>query len=367
MAEAIGEATSLAERKRLAGQRLVIGLAGPVVDEELREIVALVRPAGFVLFARNVVDPAQVRDLNRELAALLPRDAPAVLAIDQEGGRVQRVRATRWPAMRVVGRGGAEAIGDVGRRMARELRAMGFNLNFAPVADVDSNPDNPIIGDRSFGRRPARVAQAVAAFTTAHQAAGVSACAKHFPGHGDTSVDSHLALPTVDRTERSLRETELPPFRAAIEAGVGSVMSAHVVFPAWDADRPATLSSKVIPRLLRGELGYDGLLFSDDMEMGAVRDRWPVDEQVAGATDAGVDLLLACEAPALQIALFEALVRHQEARPGDRRAGRSLARLTQWRQRFAAPDLAPVPLHEVGGVENQELALALADRHGRTS
>jgi beta-N-acetylhexosaminidase len=187
---AVGEMTSLADRKRRAGQRLVIGFAGPAVDDDLRRVARTIRPAGFILFGRNLVEPAQALELNRELASLCDPSVPALLSVDQEGGRVQRVRApaTVWPPMRDVGRAEDLALtAQVSRAMALELRAMGFNLNFAPVCDVDSNPDNPVIGDRSFGRSPQDVAQQVVAFLTAHQDAGVIACAKHFPGHGDTA------------------------------------------------------------------------------------------------------------------------------------------------------------------------------------
>jgi len=303
-----------------------------------------IQPAGFILFARNVEEPAQVLELNRELASLVDPRYPALLSVDQEGGRVQRVRApaTVWPPMRDLGRAErVELTARVSAAMAIELRAMGFNLNFAPDADVDSNPDNPVIGDRSFGRDPEQVAAHVAAFLTAHQDAGVIACAKHFPGHGDTHLDSHLALPTVELDRPALSARELVPFRAALAAGVGAVMTAHIVFPAWDEDVPATLSPRVIGGVLRGELGYDGVVISDDLEMKAVHGRWPIAEASDRMTKAGVDILLCCKDPGLQLEAFEALVRQQEDDPASERAHReSLRRLTALRERFflgAAP------------------------------
>lgn len=356
--DAVGEATSLAERKRHAGQRLLIGFAGPAVDDELRAIVREIRPAGFVLFARNVEDPAQVRELNRELASLVDPHHPALLAVDQEGGRVQRVRApaTVWPPMRAVGRADTETAA-VSAAMATELRAMGFNVNFAPVADVDSNPKNPVIGDRSFGREPRAVARHVAAFVEAHQKAGVVAVAKHFPGHGDTTVDSHLDLPRVEKEEPELREVELPPFRAAIEAGVGAIMTAHVVFPAFDEDLPATMSERVVQRLLRDELAFDGVIFSDDLEMKAVMGRYALDQQIDRMTAATVDVLLCCKAPELQLAAYEALVRRQEEDAWFGRACKTAAdRVHAMRVRFlkGAP---PAPALDVVGCErHRELA-----------
>jgi beta-N-acetylhexosaminidase len=367
---AVGEQTTLAERKRRAGQRLLIGLHGYAVSADLRRLVAELRPAGFVLFARNVAEPAQVRELNRELASLVDPAAPALLAVDQEGGRVQRVRepATRWPPMRAVGRA-HDHTAAVATALGRELHAMGFNLNFAPVADVDSNPENPIIGDRAFDSDPDRVAAHVAAFVRAQQEAGVIACAKHFPGHGDTRTDSHLELPVVERPEPELRRVELPPFRAAVEAGVGTVMTAHVVFEAIDPGVPATLSSVIVPRWLRGELGFEGVVFSDDLEMKAVRGRYDADEQVLRATEASVDVLLCCDRVDVQVEVFEALVRAQEARPDqDRLARDAVNRVRALRERFLlgrppAPDLSIVGcdahrdlVHRVLADENRALA-----------
>lgn len=362
--DAVGEATSLADRKRRAGQRLLIGLKGPAVDDDLRALVREIRPAGFVLFKRNVVEPAQVLELNRELASLVDPGYPALRAVDQEGGRVQRVRdpATVWPPMKVVGRAEVHTA-EVSRALAAELRAMGFDLNFAPVADVDSNPANPIIGDRSFGERPEQVARHVRAFVEAHQEEGVIACAKHFPGHGDTALDSHLALPKVEREEPDLRATELPPFRAAIAAGVGTVMTSHVIYPAWDEDWPATLSPRIAPRLLREELGFQGVLFSDDMEMKAVHGRWTIEEQVEQAGRATVDVLLACEDPQLQHALFLELVRAQERDPAQERiATDALARVTALRERFLIGRKPAPPLAVVGEPRHRALADTVRSR-----
>ena len=363
---AIGEQTSLAERKRRAGQRLFIGLFGHAVSDDLRRVAAEMRPAGFVLFARNVVEPGQVADLNRALGDLADPHAPAIIAVDQEGGRVARVRApaTVFPPMRAVGRAGDPALTEqVARVMARELRAMGFHLDFAPVADVDSNPDNPIIGDRSFGPSPDEVGRHVAAFVRGMQAEHVVACAKHFPGHGDTQLDSHKDLPVVDRPIEALRRTELPPFRAAVDAGVGTVMTSHVMFPAWDAEWPATLSPKILPPLLRQELGFGGVVFSDDMDMKAVADRWPHDVLVRQGTEAGVDVFLGCNEPERQVAMFEALVRLQEqSRAHEKAFVDSVARVAALRERFFAK-VPPAPsLFEVGCDAHRAVAERVMER-----
>lgn len=358
-----GDSTSLAHYRRLAGQRLMIGFHGPAVDQDLDRLVREIRPGGYVLFARNVVEPGQVRGLNRDLLALHGPPAPPLRAVDQEGGRVQRIRepfATHWPPARVVGRADAHTA-DVAVALARELRAMDFDLDFAPVADVDSNPKNPVIGDRSFGERSVDVARHVAAFVTAMQGEGLLACAKHFPGHGDAAVDSHLALPVVEREEAELWEVELPPFRAAARAGVACMMTAHIVFPALDADRPATLSPRVLPRLLREGLGYDGLVFTDDLDMRAVADRYDADAMVRGATDATADVLLACADAQRQVALFEALVVAQEQDPAFHEATiRSVQRLDAARHRL---DGRPRPgLMQIGHRDHRLLADVVALR-----
>ncbi len=353
----VGEQTTLAERKRRAGQRLVLGLPGPEVDAEFRELVREVRPAGFILFARNVVHPAQVRDLNRELGELVGGSAPALLTVDQEGGRVQRVRdpATCWPPMRGVGAYG-DVTDRVSRGLARELRAMGFNLNFAPVADVDSNPDNPVIGDRSFGRDPMEVARHVTSFIQAHQEEGVAACAKHFPGHGDTALDSHLDLPVVTKSRAELMACEWVPFVEAIKSGVRSVMTAHVVFPALDDTYPATLSSRITRDVLRKEFGYEGVVFSDDLDMKAVADRWSLEEQIRRGTEATVDVFLCCNERDRQQEAFRALVLDQESGPTREGLARaSVARLTGLLQ-FIGEPRRPEDLDVVGCPSHLELA-----------
>lgn len=350
------------------GQALFAGFEGTSCPRPLLELIAAGRIGGVVLFARNVESPRQVRDLVRQLRAHEPDDAPLMVAIDQEGGRVQRLRApwTVWPPMRRLGELGAadpsagalDETAAVASALAVELRDCGIGLDFAPVVDVDSNPANPVIGDRSFGRDPQRVAAHARAFVGAMQADGVACCAKHFPGHGDTTLDSHLALPKIAHDLDRLLAVELPPFAAAIEAGVASVMSAHVVFEAIDARRPATFSPDVIA-LLRERLRFDGVVFSDDLEMKAVADHWQPHEMVDLALGASVDVLLACKRFELVTALLDRL----ESLP-DARIEPALRRVAALKRRFArplphaddAPSGPPYPEH-----------LALATRLSRTA
>jgi beta-N-acetylhexosaminidase len=279
------------------GQLLFVGLPGTDVPKPVLDLVAAGRVGGVILFTRNIQDPRQLRGLIHELRSHAPEDAPLSVAIDQEGGRVQRLRSpwTEWPPMRRLGElDEISWTAELARALARELVDLGIDLDFAPVVDVDSNPANPVIGDRSFAREPARVSRHARAFIAAMQGEKVACCAKHFPGHGDTALDSHFALPKISHPLERLLELELPPFAEAIAAGVASIMSSHVVFEAIDRKRPATFSPEVMA-LLRERLGFRGLVFSDDLEMKAVADHWQPREMVPLALDAGIDALLVCK------------------------------------------------------------------------
>lgn len=252
---------------------------------------------GVILFQRNIESPEQLLRLIITLKRAAG-DHPLVISIDQEGGRVARLKGHPWatiPPMRIFGEAenSESRVRALASLLARELRAVGIDLDFAPVLDVDTNPANPVIGDRSFSRDPQVVAALGAAFIEEMQRSGVAACGKHFPGHGDTDLDSHLALPRVSRSRERLDAVELTPFRAAVRSGVAAVMTAHVVCDALDPELPATLSPAAL-RVLREDLGFDGVIVSDDLEMRAVADRWTVGESAALALAAGCDHLLVC-------------------------------------------------------------------------
>jgi beta-N-acetylhexosaminidase len=282
------------------GQLFVVGFSGHEVPPSAEELFVRHGVGGAIMFKRNIEDAAQVVALNTQLFEIGRRCAsPLIVSVDQEGGRVARLRgiATDVPAMRVVGKA-AQTEPDLpyrlGAMMARELVALGFHWDFAPVVDVDTNPDNPVIGERSFSRDAHVVADVAARFIEGMQGQGVAACAKHFPGHGDTDVDSHLALPRLPHSMQRLRDVELVPFREACARGVASVMTAHVMFPALDDTEPATLSPAILQQLLRRELGYDGVCVSDDLEMAAVAQRYDVEVLVEKGLNAGCDLFLIC-------------------------------------------------------------------------
>lgn len=324
------------------GQLLFCGFEGTTVPEDLAALVSAGRIGGVILFSRNIERPEQVRALTTRLHALAPRDAPLMIAVDQEGGRVQRMRSpwTEWPPMREVGdRDDPALTEEIARALARELNDLGIHLDFAPCVDVDTNPENPVIGDRSFGRIPERVAKHAGHFILAMQQAGVAACAKHFPGHGDTEADSHHELPRLDHDLARLLRVELPPFHAAVQAGVASIMTAHVLFPPIDPDRPATLAPDVMA-LLREEMAYDGVVFSDDLEMKAVADHYEPGELVDGCLAAGVDSLLVCRSAELRdevLARLEGLA--------DARLEEALRRVRHLKQSFPHAADAPEPAH----------------------
>ena len=357
----VGLTTSTADRKRRAGQRLIIGISGTSLTAEEREFIREATPGGFILFSRNVEEPRQVLELNRELASLLPKDIPPIRCVDQEGGRVQRVKApaTLWPPMRHLGNvGDPRLTADVARALAREVRALGFDLDFAPDTDVDSNPKNPIIGDRAFSSDAKRTSLHAATFIQAMQDEGCIACAKHFPGHGDTLTDSHLELPVVEREIPQLEETELPPFAASVAAGVGTVMTAHVLYPAWDEDVPATMSPRILDGILRKRMGFGGVIVSDDLEMKAVRGRYPLEHQLRAASAATVDVFLVCKELSLVVESWEGLVRLQEE--DKRQEDLAIDAVRRWqalRTRFLKTAPAAPGLEVLGCSAHQELAM----------
>lgn len=248
--------------------------------------------AGVTLYGHNVTDAEAIHRIATSIRGLR---ADALIALDEEGGDVTRLdylTGSRYPGNLALGTvDDVELTGEVARAIAADLARASVNLNLAPSVDVNSDPRNPIIGVRSFGSDPHRVAAHSAAFVTGLQDGGIAASAKHFPGHGATTVDSHLALPVIDCDVDTFRRRELPPFVAAIEAGVRTIMTAHVVFPALD-DRPATLSRRLLTGLLREELGFDGVIVTDALDMAGVRVEHGIDGAAVKALAAGADLLL---------------------------------------------------------------------------
>src|SRR5690348_10652752 len=290
------------------GQALMVGFPGTTASREVIELIQRDHVGNILLFSRNVRDAEQVRMLTKRLQEAA-REAghvrPLLIAIDQENGIVQRLgeAATLFPGNMALGAIGSQEVAfDVARATGRELKALGINMNLAPVVDVNNNAANPVIGVRSFGEDAQVVARLGSAMVKGYQDAGIIPCLKHFPGHGDTAVDSHLGLPVIPHSLERLEALELVPFRAGIEAGVASVMIAHVAFPALTHDNalPATLSSTIIQGLLRKKLGYEGVILSDCLEMQAISDTFGTDSAAVIALQAGIDLALVSHHAELQ-------------------------------------------------------------------
>ena len=364
------------ESLRRAGQRVVIGFDGHSASPDLKRLIRDYHVGGVILFARNVDAPEQVADLVREIQSLARdagHDLPLLVTVDQEGGRVARLREpwTVWPPLRALGRGGSpELARRMGAALAAELAACGIRWDLAPVLDVDTNPKNPVIGDRSFGDDPELVGRLGVAMIGGLQEGGVAACAKHFPGHGDSDVDSHLALPALDHSRSRLEDVELRPFRMAIEAGVATLMTGHLLVRELDEEAPATLSRRVVQQLLREELGYRGVVVSDDIEMKALADRWPAGEAAVAAARAGCDIILVCASHDKQAEAIEGLVRMiEEERPElslivNEDAGDRIRRL---KRRFLLPYRDPDPRQAraaAGTNQWRDLARDIAVRGG---
>lgn len=362
---------------RRAGQRLLVGFDGLVPSPDVRSLIRDYGVGSVILFARNVDGPEQVAELVRELqecARLAGHDTPLLVAVDQEGGRVARLREpwTVWPALRGVGRLNSEEVArKVGCALAAELSACGIRWDMAPVLDVDTNPRNPVIGDRSFGDDPELVGRLGAAMIEGLQGGRVAACAKHFPGHGDTDVDSHLDLPAVDHSRSRLDDVELRPFRKAVEKGVASVMTAHVLVREVDDALPATLSPRVVGALLRREMGYPGVVVSDDLEMKAVAARWQPGPAAALAAKAGCDVIAVCASPEAQVAAVEGLVRASES--GEipaKEMDDACARVRRLKEAYLHPYRDPDPRQAralAGAAGHWALSREIAERSGVTA
>jgi len=359
---------------RRIGQRFMVGFEGLVPSPDVKHVIRDFGAGHVILFARNVERPEQVAELVRELQEIA-RDAgherPLLVAVDQEGGRVARLREpwTLWPPLRAVGRTGSEETARrMGRALAHELSACGIRCDFAPVVDVDTNPNNPVIGDRSFGDDPDLVGRLGAAMIRGLQEGKVAACAKHFPGHGDTDLDSHLDLPAVEHGLSRLQDVELRPFRMAIEAGVATIMTAHVVVRELDDGRPATLSPRVIDALLRQEMKYGGVVVADDLEMKAVAKSWKLGEAAVLAAQAGCDILPVCKTPDAQVEAMEGLIRAAESGDiGSTAQDDASDRIRALKDRYLLPyrDPSPKEARRAAGLgEHQAIAAEIADRSG---
>jgi beta-N-acetylhexosaminidase len=297
------------------GQLLMVGFWGTTPSPEIIDLIQRYHVGNVILFSRNIHDTLQVLELTQQLQEIAKEAGqryPLLIAIDQENGIVQRLgnTATIFPGTMALGAiGSEEIVYKVAMATGNELKELGINMNLAPVVDVNNNPDNPVIGVRSFGEDPSLVARLGAAMVKGYHAAGILSCLKHFPGHGDTTIDSHLSLPVIPYALQRLEALELVPFRSGIETGAESVMIAHIAFPTLTEQNtlPATLSSSIVQGLLRKQLDFKGVILSDCMEMRAISDTFGTESAVVMALKAGTDIVLVSHKFERQRASIEAI------------------------------------------------------------
>ena len=322
------------------GQLFMIGFDGTELSPELASWVQEYQPGGIILFSRNLVEAKQIAHLTNSLQELTS-SSPLLMAIDQEGGKVSRLPAGFTifpPAATVAACGSPDFAYQAAAVTAKELRAVGFNMNMAPVLDVNTNPSNPIIGDRAFSGDPEHVCTLGNATISGLHDHQVIACGKHFPGHGETTKDSHKELPVVTLSKERLEQIELQPFRSAIAHGLMTLMSAHIHYPALDDSVPATLSHTIMTTLLRDQLGFSGVILSDDLEMNAIAEHSSMGEAAVRSIQAGVDLILICHQQPRQAEAIEAI--EQAVARGDISTARlqaSVDRISALKQRCVIP------------------------------
>lgn len=346
----------------------MLGFPGRELSEELAELLAG-GLAGVAIYPRNFRDVAELSRLTHAIRQAAAR--PVLIGIDQEGGTKFSLGEpfTPWPSPAELGRlADAGLVEKVARAMARELRAAGVNLNFAPMLDLATNPHSPVTSGRSFGRHPQHVAQMGCGFVRGLQAEGELACAKHFPGHGDAAVDPHLDLPRFDGTRERLMAQELVPFLGAIKAGVQTIMTAHILMPRIDSASPASLSRELLQSILRAQLAFDGIILADDLGMGAIARHYKIGESVVKTLQAGTDIAMLCHdwtavAPALE-AVAEALSgTGQQAKIDARLTAQSRARIERLRHRLRAIEKAEAPpLDVIGCREHRALGTEIRAR-----
>jgi beta-N-acetylhexosaminidase len=347
---------SLSVQQKIA-QMIMVDFSGYALEGEVLEHLSGIPWGGVILFLRNIKDREQLVNLNKKIMGLNPL-IPPYISVDQEGGLVNRADFPDMhlsPGNMALGKINDESVTEeVAFISGVEQRELGFHLDFAPDVDVNINPNNPIIGVRSYGDDPALVCRHGAAAVRGFERAGLASCAKHFPGHGDTSFDSHLSLAAVEADIDRIKKVELPPFKAAIDAGVPTIMTAHVIFPAVDESRlPATLSHKILTGILRDEMGFEGLIITDSMGMKAIADYFGTGEAAVMTVKAGADIVMMCGTVESQLEAYNALVKAVEN--GDipmETINKSVERILEFKKRYV---VNPKPIPQVSGERRNEV------------
>lgn len=355
----IGEMISRMTLEQKVGQMLLAGIDGTRIDEAAKDMITEQYIGGIILYKDNFSDLAGSVNLVNDLKkANNGNPAPLFLSVDQEGGKVSRLPKdfVPIPDNRTVASWGNPALAEeMGALLARELKVMGLNVDFAPVLDTNSNPQNPVIGRRSFGADAELVTKMGLAAMKGLSAGGVISVVKHFPGHGDTSVDSHLDLPVVRKTTEQLQAMEWVPFQAAIKEDADAVMVAHILFPLIDSEAPASFSKVIIGEQLRGTLGYDGVVITDDLTMGAIAKHYGIAEAAVASVEAGTDILLVAHGYVTAKEVYDKLL--QTVRDGhlsESRIDESVRRILTLKQKYNLSD-QPVAIPTSADLPNDEI------------
>jgi len=321
------------------GQMIIIGFEGPEIDNHVESMIREHRVGGLILFGRNIGDKNQLTGLTTGLQAINQDNRlPLFIAVDEEGGRISRLPpgAPQFPSNKTLGeQNDPEYSFTVGQETGAELATFGFNMNFAPVLDIFSNPQNEVIGDRSFGNNPQIVSRLGLAVMKGLQSKNIISVVKHFPGHGDTHVDSHFGLPVVEHDRARLESFEFVPFKEAIAGGAEAIMTAHIMYPKIEPGKPATMSGEILTGILRHDLGFGGLIITDDLEMGAIVENYAVEEAALAAVQAGADVLLVCHSSGYQegvLGRLKAAVQNGELTR--ERVDESVARIIELKQKY---------------------------------
>ncbi|TFE31766.1 beta-N-acetylhexosaminidase [Cohnella luojiensis] len=341
------------------GQMILAGVEGTSIDTATKKMISDQHVGGIILYKNNFSGlSGSVRFVNALKKANEGNPAPLFISVDQEGGKVSRLPKdfVSIPDAAKVGRtGNAELAKEMGSLLSKELKLMGFNVDFAPVLDINSNPKNPVIGNRSFGSTAKLVTKMGIAEMIGLREGGTIAVVKHFPGHGDTAVDSHLDLPVVNKTTEQLGKMEWIPFRSAIENGADAVMIAHILFPKIDPDAPASFSKVIIGEQLRGTLGYDGVVITDDMTMGAIADNYGIEDAAALSVEAGSDIILVAHGYDTEKKVFDKLMQAvKSGRIEESRIDQSVRRILALKLKYELSDKM-IPIPTIGDLPNEEI------------
>lgn len=353
----------------LIGQHMLIGVSGHSLTQDEKKFIVENNISGVVLFGRNVDNPKQIHALCTEIQSLRHKTkdkAPLFIGIDMEGGRVHRLKPpfTQWPPLKTVGDLDAPTVAfHFSHRMGLELMSVGINLDFAPCVDVYTNPDNTVIGDRAVSSDPHQVEKMASALVRGYIKSGILSCAKHFPGHGDTVIDSHEELPVEDADMKRLNAVELIPFRKALRSRVDMVMTAHILFKNIDPKWPVTMSEIFLKQMIRDDMKYRGLIITDDLDMKAMAKHYDKSQIPVRSLQAGADLLLYCNEPASPPLAIEAIM----DAVGQGQLDKAQLEITHRRIldvkkiKLLSPDPRPLEdaLQVIGSEENKQIAESL--------